>query len=150
MIGYHDKPFIVAYQDSQVLYIQDPMSKHWFVVLHGKKQHNDVEDTNNDISKIESLTKTASNKEYEDVVDVVHATRNNHDEGIYICMCICFTFSFTVYNFYYISYSLCLSYLFDNRKMADDKVPRSKTGRGPTGLKNMFKKKNDGKKSIDY
>ena len=57
-------------------------------MLHGKKQHNDPEDTNNDICEIESLTRTTINKEYEDVVDVVHATRNDHDEGIYICMCM--------------------------------------------------------------
>jgi len=144
---YHDEPFIMAYQASQVFYIQDPTSKHWFVVLHGKKQHNNAEDTNNDICEIESLTRTMINKEYEDVVGVVHATRNDHDERIYICMCMCFTFSFTIYNFYYISYSWCLSYLFDNLKMADDKVSRSRTGRGPTRLKNMFKKKNDGKKN---
>jgi len=30
------------------------------------------------------------NKEYKDVVDVVHTTRNDHDEGIYICMCFWF------------------------------------------------------------
>ncbi|XP_068503686.1 uncharacterized protein [Phaseolus vulgaris] len=70
-IGYHDEPFIMAHQASQVFYIQDPTSDHWSVVLHGKKQHNDPEDTNNDIY---------------------------------------------------------------------DKVSHSKTGRGPTRLKNMFKK----------
>ncbi|XP_068497787.1 uncharacterized protein [Phaseolus vulgaris] len=85
-IGYHDEPFIMAHQASQVFYIQDPTSDHWSVVLHGKKQHNDPEDTNNDICEIESLTRTTINKEYEDVADVVHATRNDHDEGIYICM----------------------------------------------------------------
>ena len=100
-IGYHDEPFIMAHQASQVFYIQDPTSDHWFVVLHGKTQHNDPEDTNNDICEIESLTRTTINKEYEDffiyfywhkeyedVVDVVHAARNDHDEGIYICMCM--------------------------------------------------------------
>ena len=85
-IGYHDKPLIMAHQASQVFYIQDPMSKHQLVVLHGKKQHNDLEDTNNDICEIESLTRMTINKEYEDVGHVVHATRNDHDEGIYICM----------------------------------------------------------------
>jgi len=98
-IGYHDEPFIMAYQASQVCYIQDPMSEHWFVVLHGKKQHNNPQDTNNDICEIESLTRTTINKEYEDVADVVHATRNDHDKGIYICMCMCFTFSFTIFIF---------------------------------------------------
>ena len=41
-IGYHDEPFIMGYQASQVFYIQDPTSEHWFVVLHGKKQHSDA------------------------------------------------------------------------------------------------------------
>jgi len=57
-------------------------------VLHGIKEHNDTEDTNNDICEIESLTRTTINKEYEDVVGIVHATRNDHDEGIYIYMCM--------------------------------------------------------------
>jgi len=35
-IGYHDEPFIMTYQASQVFYIQNPTSEHWFVVLHGK------------------------------------------------------------------------------------------------------------------
>ena len=35
-IGYHDEPFIMAHQASQVFYIQDPTYEHWFVVLHGK------------------------------------------------------------------------------------------------------------------
>jgi len=48
-------------------------------VLHVKKQHNDT-------CEIESLTRMTINKEYEDVGDVVHATRNDHDDGIYICM----------------------------------------------------------------
>ena len=61
-------------------------------------------------------------------------------------MCMCFMFSFTIYNFYYISYFLYLSYLFDNKNMTDDKVPHSRTGRGPTRLKSMSKKINDGKK----
>jgi len=64
-IGYHDEPFIMAYQASQVFYILDPMSEHWFVELHGKKQHNDPEDEepNNDICEIESLTRMTTNKE---------------------------------------------------------------------------------------
>jgi len=36
--GYHDEPFIMEYQASQVLYIQDPTSEHWFIVLHGKEE----------------------------------------------------------------------------------------------------------------
>jgi len=36
-IGYHEKPFIMAYQASQVFYIQDPTSENRFVVVHEKK-----------------------------------------------------------------------------------------------------------------
>ena len=36
-IGYHDEPFIMTHQASQVFYIQDPTSEHLFIVLHGKK-----------------------------------------------------------------------------------------------------------------
>jgi len=55
-----------------------------------KKEHNDLKDTNNDICDIESLTRMMMiNKEYEDVVDVVHATQNDHEEGIYIFVCAC-------------------------------------------------------------
>ena len=59
-------------------------------MLHGKKQHNDPEDEepNNDICEIESLTRTMINKEYEDVPNVVHANRNDHDKGIFIFMCM--------------------------------------------------------------
>ena len=34
----------MAYQASQDFYIQDPMFENCFVVLHGQKQHNDLED----------------------------------------------------------------------------------------------------------
>jgi len=30
-IGYHDEPFIMAHQGSQVFLIQDPTSEHWFL-----------------------------------------------------------------------------------------------------------------------
>jgi len=55
--------------------------------------------------EIESLKGTTINREYKDVADVVHATQNDHDEEIYICMYTCFKFSFKLYNFYYVSNS---------------------------------------------
>ena len=36
-VGYRDEPFIMAQQASQVFYVKDPASEHWFVALHGKK-----------------------------------------------------------------------------------------------------------------
>jgi len=77
-IGYYDEPIIMAYQASQVFYIQDPTSEYWFVLLHGKKQHNAVGDTNNDICEIVSLTRMTVNKEYEGFANVVHANQNDH------------------------------------------------------------------------
>jgi len=37
-VGYRDEPFIMAQQASQVLYVKDPASEHWFVSLHGKNR----------------------------------------------------------------------------------------------------------------
>jgi len=36
-IGYRDEPFIMVQQASQVFYVKDPTSEHWYVVIHGKK-----------------------------------------------------------------------------------------------------------------
>jgi len=45
MVGYQDEPFIMAQQTSQVFYVKDPASEHWFIALHGEKQ-NDVNEEN--------------------------------------------------------------------------------------------------------
>ena len=36
-VAYQDEPFIMAPKASQVFYVKDPASEHWFVALHGKK-----------------------------------------------------------------------------------------------------------------
>jgi len=36
-VGYRDEPFIMAQQVSQVFYVKDHASEHWFVALHEKK-----------------------------------------------------------------------------------------------------------------
>jgi len=36
-VGYRDKRFIMAKQASQVFYVKDHVSEHWFVALHEKK-----------------------------------------------------------------------------------------------------------------
>ena len=46
-IGYRDEPFIMVQQASQVFYIKDPMSEHWYVILHGKKQGEAIDDIEN-------------------------------------------------------------------------------------------------------
>ena len=42
-IGYRDEPFIMVQQESQFFYVKDPMSEHWYVILHGKKQKEAIE-----------------------------------------------------------------------------------------------------------
>jgi len=46
-IGYRDEPFIMVQQASQVFYVKDPTSEHWYVVLHGKKQGEAIYDIEN-------------------------------------------------------------------------------------------------------
>ena len=41
------EPFIMVQQASQVFYVKDPMSEHWYVVLHGKKQREAIHDIEN-------------------------------------------------------------------------------------------------------
>jgi len=43
-IGYRDEPFIMVQQPSQVFYVKDPTSEHWYAVLHGKKQGETIDD----------------------------------------------------------------------------------------------------------
>jgi len=68
-------------QASQVFYVQDPASEHWYIVLHGKKQGEAINDIEN--GDPGSLTTMIINKD-DDVLDDVHATRKDHNEGIYI------------------------------------------------------------------
>ena len=80
-IGYRDEPFIMVQQASQVFYVKDPTSEHWYVVLHEKKQGEVIDDSEN--SDPRSFTPMIINKD-DDVLDDVHATRKDHSEGIYI------------------------------------------------------------------
>jgi len=76
-IGYWDEPFILVQQASRVFYIKDPMSEHWYVVLHVKKQGEAIDDIEN--CNPRSFTPIIMNKDED-----VHATRKDHGEGIYI------------------------------------------------------------------
>ena len=80
-IGYRDEPFIIVQQGSQVFYVKDPTLEHWYVVLHGKKQGETMDDIEN--GNPHSFTPMIINKD-DDVVDDVHATGKDHNEGIYI------------------------------------------------------------------
>ena len=68
-------------QASQVFYVKDPTSEHWYVVLHGKKQGEAIDDIENGDPR--SFTPMIINKD-DDVLDDVHATHKDHSEGIYI------------------------------------------------------------------
>jgi len=68
-------------QTSQVFYIKDSMSEHWYVVLHGNKQGEAIIDIENGDPRL--FTPMIINKD-DDVVDDVHTTRKDHSEGIYI------------------------------------------------------------------
>jgi len=79
--GYQDEPFIMVQQVSQVFYVQDPTSEHWYVVLHGGKQGETIDDIEN--GDPGSFTPMLINKD-DDVVDEVHATRKDRSERIYM------------------------------------------------------------------
>jgi len=68
-------------QASQVFYVKDPTSEHWYVVLHGIKQGEVIDDIGNGDPR--SFTPMIINKD-DDVLDDVHATRKDHNKGIYI------------------------------------------------------------------
>ena len=57
--------------------MKDPTSEHWYVILHGKKQGETIDDIENGDPC--SFTPKIINKD-----DDVHATRKDHSEGIYI------------------------------------------------------------------
>jgi len=80
-IGYRYEPFVMVQQASQFFYVKDPMSEHWYVILHGKKQGEAIDDTEN--SGPRSFTPMIINKD-DDVLDDVHATCKDHSERIYI------------------------------------------------------------------
>jgi len=80
-IGYRDEPFIMVQQASQVFYVKDPTSEHWYVILHRKKQGEAIDDIENGDPC--SFTPMIINKD-DDALDDVHATRKDHSEGIYI------------------------------------------------------------------
>jgi len=46
-IRYQDETFIMVQQASQVFYVKDPTSEHWYIVLHGKKQGETIDDIEN-------------------------------------------------------------------------------------------------------
>nr|KYP39006.1 hypothetical protein KK1_039716 [Cajanus cajan] len=81
-VGHKDEPFIMANQATQVFYVKDPIVERWFVVLQGRSVHNVDESTIELGESLSFSTRMPTNNE-EIEQDDVHATRNDHDEGIW-------------------------------------------------------------------
>ncbi|XP_029126195.1 uncharacterized protein LOC114914885 [Cajanus cajan] len=80
-VGHKDEPFIMANQATQVFYVKDPIDERWSVVLQDRSVHNFDDSTAQFWESLSFSTRMpTNNKEIEQ--DDVHATRNDHDEGI--------------------------------------------------------------------
>ena len=83
-IGHKEEPFIMAYQAKQVFYVTDPCNDRWSVVLQGKGidvKHEIEDESDYFIDSPISTRMTSSNEDVEE--DDFHATRNDHDEGMW-------------------------------------------------------------------
>jgi len=83
-VAYRDEPFIMASQEKQVFYGTDPSNKRnkrWLVVLQTKNMHGS--DGTLDIHEIPSFSTNVTISIEENEVDIVHATRSDHEEGIW-------------------------------------------------------------------
>ena len=84
-MGYKEYPFIMAYQAKQVFYVKDPLNERWSVVIQGRNEP-DVYNHDNSIVQYannSSFSRQLSPMNEENDLDEVHATRTNHNEGIW-------------------------------------------------------------------
>jgi len=83
--GYNDDPFIMAVQARQVFYVQDPSNWRWSVVVQGRKfSMTDYSDGSSvDVSDMSAVCQQMPIINATDQDDVVHATRNDHYEGLW-------------------------------------------------------------------
>ena len=84
-IGYKKDPFIMAYAAKQVFYVKDPLNERWSVVIQGRNEP-DVYNHDNSIVQYannSSFSRQLSPMNEENDLDEVHATRTNHNEGIW-------------------------------------------------------------------
>ena len=83
-IGSKEDPFIMAYQAKQVFYVKDPSNERWSVVIQGRTEY-DVDNHDDSIVKHadNSISRHLPPINEENDVDEVHATRNDHNEGIW-------------------------------------------------------------------
>lgn len=84
-LGHKEEPFIMAIQVKQVFYVTDLSNNKWSVVLQGK--NNNVCDEFGDLTDIMDTPSfsihVAPTFNEDDDVDDVHATRDDHQEGIW-------------------------------------------------------------------
>ena len=90
-LGHKDDPFVMACQVHQCFYIKDPSignrDESWSVVLLGKRMHNRVDENQEptlDIPEIPSISTRLPTLFEEPEDDIVHATRDDHDEGMVV------------------------------------------------------------------
>jgi len=83
-IGYKEDPFSMAYQAKQAFYVKDPSNERWSVVIQGRTEY-DFENHDDSIVQHDdySLSRHVSPINKENDVDEVHATRTDHNEGIW-------------------------------------------------------------------
>jgi len=75
----------MAHQPSQVFYVKDLVSEHWFVALHGKREIDVNEENLSNLHIADTHPfKTTITFDEAPVLDDVQAIREDHDEGIYI------------------------------------------------------------------
>ncbi|KAI5420039.1 hypothetical protein KIW84_044003 [Lathyrus oleraceus] len=81
-VGYKDESFILASQARQVLYVNDPKSTKWSIVLFSNKVIDENTRDQGDIDvEIESFTR---NDQDENIISNDSYIRNDHNEGIWI------------------------------------------------------------------
>jgi len=83
--SYKEDLFIMAYQAKQVFYVNDPSNERWSIVLQGIVKHdgNDHDESTLNLIDTPSLLRRIPQMNDEVDNDEVHATRNDHNEGIW-------------------------------------------------------------------
>jgi len=84
-IGSKEDPFIMAYQAKQVFYVKDPSNERWLIVI---RRRNELDVDNHDDSIVQYANNSSFSRQLppmneENDVDEVHATRMDHNKGIW-------------------------------------------------------------------
>ncbi|XP_019179175.1 PREDICTED: uncharacterized protein LOC109174391 [Ipomoea nil] len=83
--GHKNEQFIMASQAKQVFFVTDPSDKKWSVVLHGKRQITGEgnEDVSYEIEEIPPFSSSLLPVIIDNEIDEVHASRDDHHEGLW-------------------------------------------------------------------